>query len=79
MLIGWLSECGRRMQVGKLIGELNKTEIYIDPSIKNTWNIINAQRIIGVHIHEKVEIPSQDQVLMVIFGLKDILNRTFKT
>ncbi len=62
--------------VGKLIKELEKTQ-YIDPSMKNVWNIINIQRIIGVHAKEKISIPSKDQTAMVIFAIKDIINRCF--
>lgn len=63
--------------VGKLIGELSSSKAYVDPSLKNTWNIINAQRIIGVHATEATPIPSRDQALMVMFAVKDTVNRTF--
>jgi len=63
--------------VGKLIGELSNANVYVDPSLKNTWNIINAQRIIGVHATEATPIPSRDQALMVMFAVKDTVTRTF--
>ena len=63
--------------VGKLIGELSNANAYVDPSLKNTWNIINAQRIIGVHATEATPIPSRDQALMVMFAVKDTVTRTF--
>jgi hypothetical protein len=63
--------------VGKLIGEISNSGAYVDPSLKSIWNIINAQRIIGVHAVDAAPIPSRDQALMVIFAVKDIVNRTF--
>jgi hypothetical protein len=38
-----------KSMVGQLLGEIEKAEKYVDPSLKNIWGIINAQRIIGVH------------------------------
>jgi len=63
--------------VGKLISLLTDAQVYIDPSLKNIWNIINAQRIIGVHATEATPIPSRDQALMVTFAIKDTVTRTF--
>lgn len=63
--------------VGKLISSLSDAKVYIDPSLKNIWNIINAQRIIGVHATEATPIPSRDQALMVTFAIKDTVTRTF--
>jgi len=61
--------------VGKLIGEVERSGQYVDPSLKNIWNIINAQRIIGVHAKERTPIPSKDQAMMVVFAVKDTTNR----
>ena len=71
-------EYAKDWMVGKLIGELSKSDAYVDPSLKNIWNIINAQRIIGVHATEAIPIPSRDQALMVVFAIKDIVARTYK-
>jgi len=65
--------------VGKLLKQVYNNEVYVDPSLKNVCNIINTQRIIGVHAKEKVPIPSADQALMVIFAVKDTITRAFKT
>jgi hypothetical protein len=48
---------------------------YLDPSLKNIWILINAQRIIGVHAKDKTPIPSRDQAIMVIFAVKDTVTR----
>lgn len=61
--------------VGKLIAEIEKSGKYIDPSLKNIWNLINAQRIIGVHAKERTPPPSKDQALMVVFAVKDTASR----
>lgn len=61
--------------VGKLIGEIEKSGKYVDPSLKNIWNIINAQRIVGVHAKERTPIPSRDQAMMVVYAVKDTTNR----
>ncbi|MEM0503072.1 MAG: hypothetical protein QXE07_06070 [Thermoplasmata archaeon] len=61
--------------VGRLIAEIEKSGKYVDPSLKNIWNIINAQRIIGVHAKERTPIPSKDQAMMVVYAIKDTTNR----
>jgi hypothetical protein len=61
--------------VGKLIGAVEGSGQYVDPSLKTIWTLINAQRIIGVHAKDKVPIPSRDQAVMVVFAVKDALNR----
>jgi len=61
--------------VGRLLGEIDKAGQYVDPTLKNIWNIINAQRIIGVHAKEAVPIPSRDQAIMVAFAVKDTVTR----
>lgn len=61
--------------VGRLLGDIEKSGQYVDPTLKNIWNIINAQRIIGVHAKEAVPIPSRDQALMVVFAVKDTVTR----
>lgn len=61
--------------VGLKIKALRKGEVYLDPSIKDIWNIINKQRIVGVHAKEAVPIPSEDDVNMVIFAVKGCLTR----
>ncbi|CAN5396327.1 hypothetical protein BH24GEM3_BH24GEM3_13880 [soil metagenome] len=61
--------------VGRLLGDIEKSGQYVDPTVKNIWNIINAQRIIGVHAKEGVPIPSRDQTFMVVFAVKDTVTR----
>lgn len=65
----------KNWMVGKLLRELAETEEYFDPALKNTWNIINQQRIVGVHAKESVPIPSKHQAFMVSHAVLDVLNR----
>jgi hypothetical protein len=63
------------MGVGKKIKSLREGGVYLDAGLSNVHNLINVQRIIGVHANEKVPIPSEDQAVMVIFAVKDSVNR----
>lgn len=62
--------------VGRMLKAISDAGEYIDPSMKNIWNIINQQRIIGVHTKENVSIPSFDQAAMVLYAIKDVVSRT---
>lgn len=62
--------------IGKLLSLLKESNEYIDPGLVNVWNIINQQRIIGVHAKEKVPIPSKYQASMVAYAVLDVLDRT---
>ena len=64
-----------KMMIGQLIGQINQSEYYLDPSIKNVWDIINQQRIIGVHVKAQAPIPSREQTFMVCFAVIDVLKR----
>ena len=64
--------------VGRLLGAVENSGQYVDPSLKNVWNLINAQRVIGVHAKERIPIPSRDQALMVIFAVKEAVNQMLK-
>lgn len=61
--------------IGQKIGLARKADVYLDPAMMDIWNIINKQRIAGVHAKEAVPIPSKDQVMMVIHAIKDCLSR----
>jgi len=61
--------------VGRLLGEISDAGEYVDPSLKNIWNIINQQRIVGVHTKENIPIPSADQAAMVLYAVKDTITR----
>ncbi len=63
--------------IGKLLSIAQENNFfYCDPALKNIVNIINQQRIIGVHAKERVPIPSKKQALMVLFGVLDTIERT---
>ena len=49
---------------------------YIDPTLNNIANIINASRITAVHAVECIPVPSRDQAVMVIFATRDVVRRT---
>lgn len=74
-----LREHGRTVQddwmVGKLLAEMEEANLYVDPAMKNVWNIINKQRIVGVHAKEAAPIPSREQAIMVAYAVIDTLKR----
>jgi hypothetical protein len=61
--------------VGRLLTEHEALGEYSDPTLKNVWNIINHQRITGVHAKEKTPIPSGSEVLMVVYALSSAIER----
>ncbi len=61
--------------VGKLLSIYDEHGLYLDPAMKNVFNIINKQRLIGVHVKEAVAIPSEEQTLMVVYAILDAVNR----
>jgi hypothetical protein len=63
--------------VGLKIKAVRKGGVYLDPTLGNIWNIINTQRIVGVHVKETIPIPSEDDMNMVIFAVKASLTRLF--
>ena len=68
-------ELGEQMSVGKKIKLLSREREYIDQGVLDCSNLINHQRIIGVHAINNIEIPSEDNAAMVMFGIKDLVNR----
>ena len=68
-------EYDKNWMIGRLLKLYEENGLYFDPGLKNIMNIINQQRIIGVHVKEKVPIPSIEQTMMVIFALIDLINR----
>jgi hypothetical protein len=66
---------GQRIMVGQILGLIRASGIYVDPSTENIWNLINQQRIIGVHQKSSVPIPSASQANMVCYALLDTMRR----
>lgn len=64
--------------VGQLIDKITQSGQYIDASLKSVWQIINQQRIVGVHAKSKAPIPSKEQAFMVSFAVVDTLKRVLK-
>lgn len=64
--------------VGQLIDKITQSGQYLDASLKSVWQIINQQRIVGVHVKAKAPIPSKEQAFMVSFAVIDTLKRVLK-
>ncbi len=64
-----------KWMVGQLINQISKSGNYLDSSLKSVWQVINQQRIIGVHVKEHAPIPSKEQAFMVSFAVIDTLKR----
>lgn len=67
-----------KSMVGQLIDKITQSEQYLDASLKSVWQIINQQRIIGVHAKSKAPIPSKEQAFMVSFAVIDTLKKVLK-
>lgn len=69
--------CDPNAMVGTLIKSIRERvpSEYMDPTLLNVVNIINASRITAVHAKERVPIPSRDQAIMVIFATRDVVRR----
>lgn len=76
-LAGRHIDFGADWMAGRLIRAVEDSGQYLDPSLKNknVRNLINVQRIIGVHAKEGVPILSRDQAIMVVYAVKDSLSR----
>jgi len=64
--------------VGQLIDKITQSGQYLDTSLKSVWQIINQQRIVGVHAKSKSPIPSKEQAFMVSFAVIDTLKKVLK-
>lgn len=61
--------------VGSLIRRVRDEGMYVDPALTNVWNVVNQQRIRGVHAADKHPIPSADQMLMATYAALDTVRR----
>ena len=70
-------QCDPNAMVGTLIRSIRERVPgeYIDPTLMNVVNIINASRITAVHAKERIPVPSRDQAIMVIFATRDVVRR----
>lgn len=66
------------LMVGGLLKQIADMGLYADGSLNNTFNIINQQRICGVHHKEKVPVPSEDQALGVAHHTCDTVMRVLE-
>jgi hypothetical protein len=53
----------------------NEKKYYLDPGLSNIGHIINISRNTSIHANQSIPIPSRDQVVMVIFALRDVVRR----
>jgi len=53
----------------------NEKKYYLDPGLSNIGHIINISRNTAIHANQSIPIPSRDQVIMVIFALRDVVRR----
>jgi hypothetical protein len=63
------------LMVGALLRLVEERRMYTDPSLKNVQNLINQQRIYGVHFIEGTPIPTKDQAYMVAHAICDTVRR----
>lgn len=68
-----------KWMIGQLINKITQTGKYLDPSLTSVWQIINQQRIIGVHVKAKAPIPSREQAFMVSFAVIDTLKQLLQS
>jgi len=61
--------------IERLMNNRENVDDYIDPSLPQIAKIISYSRNGAIHHNERVPIPSRDQAIMVIFALRDIVNR----
>jgi hypothetical protein len=69
--------CDPNAMVGTLIRSIRERVPgeYLDPTLLNVVNVINASRITAVHAKERIPVPSRDQAVMVIFATRDVVRR----
>ena len=61
--------------VGQLIDKIGQSGQYLDPSLKSIWQIINQQRIIGVHAKAQAPIPNREQAFMISFAVINVIKQ----
>jgi hypothetical protein len=62
---------------GQLIGVIHDSKLCVDPGLKNILDLINQQRIVGVHAKTGIPIPSLSQANVVCHAVLDVLKRVF--
>lgn len=71
-------EFSDKWMVGQLIDAISRSGYYLDPSVKGVWQVINQQRIIGVHAKEQAPVPSKEQAFMVGFAVIEVVKHLLK-
>lgn len=65
--------------IGTLLKKIRETDVarqfYLDPGLQNIANIITVSRNTAIHANQSIPIPSRDQVVMVIFALREVVRR----
>jgi hypothetical protein len=68
---------GEKLMLGMLIRKIKERNIleYIDPALPEIAKVISYSRNGAIHYNEKIPIPSREQAIMVIFAMKDVVQR----
>ena len=68
---------GERVMLGQLIKKIKENQIdeYLDPALPEISKVISYSRNSAIHYNEKIPIPSREQAIMVIFAMKDVVQR----
>lgn len=65
--------------IGTLLRKIRESDedkrYYLDPGLQNIANIINTSRNTAIHANQSIPVPSRDQVIMVLFALRDVVRR----
>lgn len=66
-----------KAMIGSLIRTIRERlpHEYLDPSLLDIVNIVNASRIPAIHAKERIPVPSRDQAVMVVFATRDVVKR----
>lgn len=66
-------------QIGTLLRKISENDkarnFYLDPGLSNISHIIKESRNTAIHAQQAIPIPSRDQVIMVIFALREVVRR----
>ncbi|GEM_PF-1440391 len=70
-------EIREKAMLGQLINKIRESNIneYLDPALPEISKVISYSRNSAIHYDEKIPIPSREQCIMVIFAMKDVVQR----
>jgi len=68
-------EYGPEWMVGRLLREYQDRGVYLDPTLKNSYNLLNLHRVQAVHFKEIDQVPTKEQALAAVLTLVDTVRR----